>query len=378
MKCSNCGKDFEGNFCSNCGTRVEVSAMEQQPTLTREQKPPKKKKPFYFRWWFILIAIIAVFVVITTVGGNGEKIVWDEMVLGEFLPEPPTKRGEIIDNSSEGLSVDVNKVSDKQYADYIEECKEKGFNVDVESDSSSFGAYNKEGYKLTLSHYGDGKELSIDLEKPMEMGTIEWPASTAGKQLPKPNSTIGKISYEHDDNFSIYIGNTTKADYDKYVDECSKKGFNVDYDKGEDYYYATNKEGWDVSLNFEGNNTMRIDIDAPEEKVTSKTETTTSSKESKPAKTSEKKTTESVSSDFKEAMDSYEEFMDEYVAFMKKYKENPSDLTILADYSDYMSKYSKFIKDFEKWESEDMTTEEAAYYIEVQARVNKKLLEVAN
>lgn len=76
-------------------------------------------------------------------------------------------------------------------------------------------------------------------------------------------------------------------------------------------------------------------------------------------------------------MDSYEAFMDEYVAFMKKYKENPNDLSPLTDYANYMSKYAEFVRDFEKWEDEDLNNEELAYYIDVQSRVNKKLLEVA-
>ena len=41
-------------------------------------------------------------------------------------------------------------------------------------------------------------------------------------------------------------------------------------------------------------------------------------------------------------------------------------------------KYSKFVEDFEKWDDEDMNAAESAYYLEVQTRVNKKLLEVAN
>jgi len=36
------------------------------------------------------------------------------------------------------------------------------------------------------------------------------------------------------------------------------------------------------------------------------------------------------------------------------------------------------LKKFEKWESSNMTTKEAVYYLEVQTRVSKKLLEVAN
>lgn len=82
--------------------------------------------------------------------------------------------------------------------------------------------------------------------------------------------------------------------------------------------------------------------------------------------------------EFKAAMDSYENFMNEYVNFMKKYMADPSDMSLLMDYTDYMSKYSDFVEDFEEWEDDDdMNAAETAYYIDVQARVSKKLLEIA-
>ena len=81
--------------------------------------------------------------------------------------------------------------------------------------------------------------------------------------------------------------------------------------------------------------------------------------------------------DFKAAMDSYEAFMNEYVDFMKKYNNNPSDAELLSDYADYVSKYTDFVEDFDKWEDEEMNNTEAAYYIDVQARVSKKLLEIS-
>ncbi len=103
------------------------------------------------------------------------------------------------------------------------------------------------------------------------------------------------------------------------------------------------------------------------------------SEETTPATTEgkENKDDDTIDPDFKAAMDSYEAFMDEYVAFMKKYKENPTDLSLLSDYADYMSKYAEFVEAFEKWENEDLNAAELAYYIEVQARVSKKLLEAA-
>lgn len=42
-----------------------------------------------------------------------------------------------------------------------------------------------------------------------------------------------------------------------------------------------------------------------------------------------------------------------------------------------MTDYAEMVKDFAKWEDEDLNTAETAYYIDVQTRVNKKLLEVA-
>ena len=84
-----------------------------------------------------------------------------------------------------------------------------------------------------------------------------------------------------------------------------------------------------------------------------------------------------IDPDFKAAMDSYEAFFDEYVAIMKKYKANPTDLSILTDYATYMGQYADMMQKFEAWENEDLNKAELAYYIDVQARITKKLLEVA-
>lgn len=296
MKCNQCGTEFEGKFCPECGAKNEVETPVTPPPVqqqTQQQvyqqpapaanKPKKKKKPFFLRWWFILLAIIVVGVIALSVGGGGEKIVWDDIILGDMLPEPPANKGEIHTNAADELWIDINNLSDKQFNDYVAACKEKGFNVD--------------------------------------------------------------------------------------------------FDKGEDYYYADNSEGWHISVRYEGNNIMSIDIDAPSED--DDTSTTTPSTDSSP-ETSKPDTTEkddsdnsAIDPDFKAAMDSYEKFMDEYVAFMKKYSANPTDMGLLADYADYMSKYADFVEDFEKWEDEEMNAAETAYYIDVQARVSKKLLEVA-
>ena len=95
-------------------------------------------------------------------------------------------------------------------------------------------------------------------------------------------------------------------------------------------------------------------------------------------KTENNDSDEMIGKDFKEAMDSYEEFFDEYIAFMKKFSESDgSDLGLLSEYSEYMSKYAEAMKELSEWEEKELNKAETAYYIEVQARINKKLLEVS-
>lgn len=395
MKCKQCGAEVNGKFCPECGAEIKMgipknpSQIQLQQQVYQQSGPEKKKKkPFFLRWLFIILVIIAVGAIGSSISGKGdkkddneEKIVWDEIVLGDMLPEPPAYKGEIHTNDSEQIWVDISNVSNKQFNNYVDDCKDMGFDVDAELDSYSYNAYNEEGYKLSLGHYGDDADMSIDLQAPMEMDTIAWPTGIAGKQLPAPKSTIGKFSYEYDDHFYVYIGDTTSADYAVYVNACMENGFNVDYSKGEDYFHANNKEGWGVSICYVGNNIMTISIDAPDEDVVDDTMPSEepSTETTKPEETEKDNSNNSgMNPDFKASMDSYEEFVDEYVAFMKKYaKSDGTDLDMLNDYVEFMSDYDEMYNEISKWGNKELNAEEMEYYIDVQTRVNNKLLEVA-
>ena len=81
--------------------------------------------------------------------------------------------------------------------------------------------------------------------------------------------------------------------------------------------------------------------------------------------------------EFKEAMDSYEAFYDKYCDIIKKYSENPTDLRILADYTDMLTKSAEMREKFDAWEDSDLNNAELKYYLDVQNRIAKKLLEAA-
>lgn len=372
MKCSKCGNDFNGKFCSECGNKNEYETPEIQTNKGRKLK----KKPFYLRIWFIIIAVIAVIIFVNLISNNEsvEKIKWSEILLGEMLPEPPSNRGSIYENSKEELNIRLDDVSEKEYDTYLKSCLKEGFDIDVDETSFSYKAYNSEGYCLDIGLIGDS--LTVKLNIPMELSEITWPISNVGKLLPTPKSTIGKFSYENESGFFVYIGDTTKKDYQEYVNDCTEKGFTVNYNKGDNYYYAYNSEGFYISLKYQGNNIMSISIDKSSEEIEDDN-TSVTSEDSKSDEQSEKPKADTVSDEFKKTMDSYEEFMNEYVDFMKKYKENPSDANLLAEYPQYISKYSEFVENFKALGDKEMTTSEALYYSEVQIRVSQKLLEVA-
>ena len=84
-----------------------------------------------------------------------------------------------------------------------------------------------------------------------------------------------------------------------------------------------------------------------------------------------------LSPEFKQTMDDYEAWFDHYCEVMQKYKENPSDLELLTEMTDLLSEETVMLDEMEKMDQSEMNAAELAYYLEVTARIEKKLLEVA-
>lgn len=292
MICKNCSASYEGNFCPECGAKSDKIAPHLSVKGAKKHSASKKKRPFYLRWWFIAIVIGLVIFVFSS---RSEKIELEDMVLGEMIPELPKDRGEININSSETLDLDLKNVSAKEYSAYTTLCENKGYNVEIESDYDSFEGYNENGYNINLYYSERKSELSITLKAPMKLSEIDWPNSVATSKLPKPKSMVGKFSYEYDDSFFVYIGETTKAEYAKYVSACMEMGFNIDYSKGDDYYFAHNSDGWNIHISYVGNNVMSIDIDPPDEDDFSEEDTVTTTTKASEAKITTESTTKQIS-----------------------------------------------------------------------------------
>lgn len=107
----------------------------------------------------------------------------------------------------------------------------------------------------------------------MVFSEFQWPKSEIATLISEPKSNIGHIEWEASDGFVIYVSETSKEDYDTYVDDCWDKGFTQDYSKGDDYFWADNENGYQVTVRFEENNVMFIRMDGPPEDFEPKKET---------------------------------------------------------------------------------------------------------
>ena len=81
--------------------------------------------------------------------------------------------------------------------------------------------------------------------------------------------------------------------------------------------------------------------------------------------------------EFKAALDSYEDFFEKYCDIMKKFADNPADISIIKDYTEYLGKYAEMSAKLDAMGDEEMNDAELKYYLEVTGRITAMLADVA-
>lgn len=233
---------------------------------------------------------------------------------------------------------------------------------------------------------GTSSYSSSDFSITEDFGEFKWPTSGLAAMLPTPESNYGEISTESSTSLFVYVGNTSKQQYDAYVEACQEKGFTVDYSKGGDYFHASNVDGYRLSLSYDDEEAYMTISLKQQETVSSSSSSASSASSSAGAEASTQSVDEAVADDapvngirpsFKEAMDSYEEFINQYCDFMAKYNANPSSPTMIAEYAKFMAQYTETMGKLDAMGEEDMSDQELQYYTEVMSRINQKLAAVA-
>ena len=85
----------------------------------------------------------------------------------------------------------------------------------------------------------------------------------------------------------------------------------------------------------------------------------------------------SENEEWKQFLKEYDEWVDDYIEIVKKYEANPTDTTILTDYTEMASKVADWAERAEKIEQELADTEAALEYSAELLKIANKLAEAA-
>ena len=364
------------------------------------QVDEKIKKPIFSRWWFkfLLGVLVAVIIVNITdkhyMEDNYLDVEWEKLELGKVLPKPDVEFKTKIDkNTNEELKVSLYQFNDQSYNDYVNKLKSAGFDIDIlPTEEYQYVAYNNEDFKVDVKLEYD--LLEVYLNKLKVLNEFIWPEIGPATKLPKPKSNIGFIERDSSSTFIATLGEMNKMQFDEYVEECKKVGFNVDFSKDENKFEGKNDKGDVLKVERTPVNRANIKLEIVDSsevltnnqnnldnKVTNKVETNTTTKpqikESKnnvASNTPANGKTEQIRPEFKAKMDQYEKFINEYVTFVDRLiASDGKDINLLKEYSDYMNKMMEFTEEIKKIDDMQLNQAEIDYFLKLDKELTDKV-----
>lgn len=78
-------------------------------------------------------------------------IEWPDTEITSAIPKPKSSVGKIIFESDEGLMITLANISDDDYNDYVDECKQLGYTVDHVTMESMYSAKKEDGHTIMIA-----------------------------------------------------------------------------------------------------------------------------------------------------------------------------------------------------------------------------------
>ena len=90
-----------------------------------------------------------------------------------------------------------------------------------------------------------------------------WSEVALADVLPAPESPYGEIVSNSKSYLLFQVNKITVIQYNNYVEACKEKGFTIDEEIADDFFFAYNEQGYELSLNYYNNdNKMRVSLSA--------------------------------------------------------------------------------------------------------------------
>ena len=359
-------------------------------------------------------------------GETIDLITWPDSKISKSIPKPTAKVITTSTDEEDSFWFKIYDYTTKDVSDYITKCKDAGFNIELSEKKSSMYAKNSEGYELSLS-YNDIEET---LNGSVEVADIsESVASTDNIKM--SSRSYANLTFDRDNTWKeevledgrklyyppveeetgffqaelldIKLGNLSDDQYMnalasgingakepfKDVKDIDTRFFEIGGEKAVRYSFSYTTDSGIASIidtvivthadwasmfmalytDKEYYDTYKPQIDLTMSSIRLDTNVVSAS--------SENVSSSSIRPEFKEALDSYEAFFDKYIAFMTSYNAGGGSVNKLSEYTEFMTQYADTMQKMGDLQSEDLTDEEMAYYLEVTTRISTKLLSVS-
>ena len=195
---------------------------------------------------------------------NMSTINWDNIYMKDYIPTISSTKGVVSKNTQKEMEILVDDISYDGYLQFVKATKEMGYTVDIKESEHlreySYVAFNTDGTKMDINYNECINNFEIILTVPETYSEFVWPSSSIVNTLPKPKSNVGKILYNSDTHFEVIVANTTFSEFQSYVNDCMSKGYNEDYYWWDDDSFSADKDDYDLSVKYIGNNVMKINL----------------------------------------------------------------------------------------------------------------------
>lgn len=220
MHCVKCGEKFADNlkYCPHCGTSIDTPAPEPENKGDTLGRFPGVRSPSL---WFLGVRTYSIFWIINWyfpiffICAFPAAMIF-ALFACRFLSLIPSAIGlalSLLFNSIKKGKIKAKKATAVILVVIIGAC---------------WGGY-LELFKYDFSYY---------------LLKYDWNEIKLSEQLPEPENNHGTISLNEDERFQLYLIESSIEEFNEYVEECKKAGFdNGSYD-GTSRYYASNGGYW--------------------------------------------------------------------------------------------------------------------------------------
>lgn len=185
---------------------------------------------------------------------------WSDAVLAEHIPPSNLTQAYVYSNTSERLSIDLANATEDDFNAYVTACRQSGYTIEPAIYTTSFEAFNEDGYKVSVNLYRSLNEMDIRMKAPKPMSAMIWPSGTVADTIPQPDSSKCYIESASATSLSIYVNDMSVSKLKEYGQACVNAGYSAVEAQNDDYLCASNSAGQTLSIRYEGNGVAAISI----------------------------------------------------------------------------------------------------------------------